>query len=194
MVVVVSAMRNEGKTTVSCIIAAALASLSSTRSVALVDLDMRNPSIGDRFGVYPKDGMEDVFEGRRRLEDVCVRLSNPDLDLYPTCQSQRSAHELIVQPQFYETLQLLETRYSVIVVDTPPCLVVPDASLILKSLGSYVAVARSGVTRVKEFSEMLDLLPREQSLGKVLNHLPAPRGKVESYYYYYGEEDEEKPS
>jgi Mrp family chromosome partitioning ATPase len=42
---IVSALRNEGKTTVACNIAIALASLMPERSVAIVDLDLRNPSV-----------------------------------------------------------------------------------------------------------------------------------------------------
>src|SRR5690606_32764743 len=42
-IAVVSAQRAEGKTTMSCNLALALASLGDRRAIALVDLDLRNP-------------------------------------------------------------------------------------------------------------------------------------------------------
>ena len=78
----------------------------------------------------------------------------------------------------------LERRYRYVVYDTPPCLLVPDANLILAEVPSFVTVARSGSTRVRAFQQMLDLLPEERFLGPILNEASLPRHAREYGPYY----------
>ena len=63
---VVSALRDEGKTTVAATLAMALASLTSNRSVALIDLDMRNPSVRRRLELTAEAGIESYLLGSLR--------------------------------------------------------------------------------------------------------------------------------
>ncbi len=179
---VVSALRNEGKSITSCNVAAAIASLSSERSVALLDLDLRNPSIAQMLGIEVSVGIEQVLQGRAKLDEVRMALSEPEIDVYPCAQPHRAAHELLVLPTFEALVHELEARYSAVVIDTPPTLLVPDSTLIMRSVGHCLAVARAGETRVHRFTEMLDRLPREKLLGKVINNVPLP-SHARDYYY-----------
>lgn len=188
---IVSASRNEGKTIVSCNIAASIASLQSERSVALVDLDLRNPSIARILQVEVPVGIEQVLQGRAKLEETCVPLLEPEFDLYPCAQPHREAHELLVLPALETFIRDLEARYSVVIIDTPPALLVPDSTLIMRTAGGCVAVARAGVTRVHRFTEMLNRLPTPKILGKVLNNVPLPGHSRDEDYYYYSSEDRE---
>jgi Mrp family chromosome partitioning ATPase len=180
---IVSPMRNEGKSTVSCNIAAAMASLTTERSVALVDLDLRNPSLAGMLRVQVPVGIEQVLQGRAKLEETCITLREPEIDLYPCAQPHRAAHELLVLPAFERFIRELEARYSAVIIDTPPTLLVPDSTLIMRSVGYCLAVASAGQTRVHRFTEMLDRLPREKILGKVLNNVPTPGHAKDDYYY-----------
>lgn len=190
---VVSALRDEGKTTVACTLAVALASVRAERSVALVDLDLRNPSVGRRLGLRPKIGIESCLLGRAELEDVRVSLRTPLLDVYPSVEHQRAAHELLARPQLAKMLRTLERRYATVIIDTPPTLIVPDASLLIKQGPCCITVARSGTTRVKRFEEMLDLLPDDAVVGKVLNSATLPNRDKNYYEYSYGPESEAAP-
>lgn len=188
---VVSAVRNEGKSIVSCNIAAAIASLSSERSVALVDLDLRNPSIAAMLQVAVPVGIEQVLLGRAKLEETCISLDEPEIDVYPCAQPHRAAHELLVLPAFERFIRDLESRYAAVIIDTPPALLVPDSTIIMRQASHCVAVARAGKTRVHRFAEMLERLPSEKMLGKVINNVPLPsHAKGDEYYYYATEEDE----
>jgi len=187
---IVSAARNEGKTIVCCNIAAAIASVSRGRSVALLDLDLRNPSIARMLKLQISVGIEQVLQGRAELDEARISLSEPEIDVYPCAQPHRAAHELLILPSLEAIIRKLEARYSAVVIDTPPTLLVPDATLIMRSAGYCIAVARSGQTRVHRFTEMLDRLPTEKILGKVLNQVPLPsHARSDDDYYYYGNED-----
>jgi Mrp family chromosome partitioning ATPase len=185
---IVSAVRGEGKTTVLCNLGSALASLSASDDLALVDLDLRRPSLAQVLGVSPSDGVEDLLDGTTTLEKVRISIAQPGFDLYPAVAPQQSAHELLVLPSFAAMIRQLEQRYSVVLFDTPPTLLVPDTSLILKQVKACVPIARSGQTRARYLRQLLEVLPREQILGELLNCARAPR--YTSDYDSYGYHDE----
>ena len=181
---VVSALRDEGKTTVAMTLATALASLTSKRSVALVDLDMRNPSVGRRLQLEGEVGVESFLEGKSSLDAIRVSVEAPLLDIYPSVVSQASAHELLARPSLIDLIAELQERYQTVVIDTPPTLIVPDASMLLKRVDGAVAVARAGVSRARRIKEMLEMLPSGVVIGKILNSARLPNR--DKYYYEYG--------
>jgi receptor protein-tyrosine kinase len=188
-VAVTSPLRGEGKTTLACDLALALASVTRGRSIALVDFDLRSPSVGADLKLRSSAGVESFLLGQARLEDVCVSVEKPALDVYPAWVPQSSAHELIVLPSMGILARELERRYTTVVYDTPPTLLVPDMRLLLHHVPTYLAVSRFGVTRQRAVKAMLDHLPREPFLGSVLNDGPLPAHA--SSYGYYGVRAEE---
>jgi non-specific protein-tyrosine kinase len=189
---VVSALRDEGKTTTSCNLAIALASLDAERAVALVGLDLRRPTMAKALGVRVEAGVEQVLTGNRSLEDVRIAIERLPLDLYPARDPQRNAHEILTDRRLSDLVGALEQRYDTVIIDTPPVLVVPDARLILAKVPWCLPVARAGMTRVRSFREMLATLPPRRVLGTLLNG-----GRLRGHYYQgydYTVEDEEDTS
>lgn len=185
-VAIVSALRGEGKSTVSCNVAIASASLTRGRGVALVDLDLRKPTLAKKLGITPEIGIEQVLLGNAKLDDVRVSVAEPGLDIYPAAVPQRASHELLVRPTFAQMVTELESRYSLVLFDTPPTVLVPDSNLVLRNVSAFISVARSGKTRVRAFRNMVDMLPTPQALGTILNEARAPKHGRD--YYYYGAE------
>jgi len=186
---VTSPLRGEGKSTLSCDLALAFASLSRGRAVALVDFDLRRPSVARDLRIRPEKGIESYLLGQARLEQTCVPIEKPALDVYPATTPQEAAHELLVRPQAATLVRELERRYSVVVFDTPPTLLVPDTRILLGLVPAFLVVARHGVTRKRALAHLLDELPRPQLLGAVLNGGPQP---THSRHYGYYSEDPEK--
>jgi Mrp family chromosome partitioning ATPase len=184
---VASAVRGEGKTTVTCDLAIAMASLSKEGEVALVDLDLRNPSIARRLGIEVDVGVEQYLSDHAALDDVRIRVQHPSLDLYPVGAPVREAHELLVSPRFAQLIRELEARHPLVLIDTPACLVASDAAMILEKVASCVLLARFGVTRTRHFVQLIGSLPRPKIIGQVLNDVRIPRHR---YYDYYGPESE----
>ena len=57
-VVVTSALRGDGKTVTACNLALALASIAAGKRIALLDLDLRSPSIARAMATVPIAGVE----------------------------------------------------------------------------------------------------------------------------------------
>jgi Mrp family chromosome partitioning ATPase len=185
-IAIVSAERGDGKTTVACDIAIALATLSREREVALVDFDLRRPSIAKSLAVPHDAGVEEILLGRATLDSVRVCVQQPAIDVYPVVTPQDAAHELIVLPQMAALIADLERRYAIVVVDTPPAPLVPDATLILGHVAVCAPVVRAGKTRSRSVRKLLDCLPHERLIGWILNGEKTPRFGYRDYYY--GEE------
>jgi capsular exopolysaccharide synthesis family protein len=185
-VAIVSAERADGKTTVACNVAIALATLSREREVALVDLDLRRPAVVKSLSIPHHGGIEDVLLGQTPLDAVRVSVEQPAIDVFPVVHPQDAAHELIVLPQLAALIAELEQRYSTVIVDTPPAPLVPDATLILRHVAACALVVRAGKTRARSLKKLLDCLPRERIIGWILNGEQASRFGYQDYYY--GEE------
>jgi len=186
--IVASALREEGKTVTSCNLALALASMSSERRIALVDLDLRRPSVARAMGVKPRVGVASVLRGEASLASARIPTDLPTLDLYLAGRPLRHAHELLARPALARMLDELRERYAVVVADTPPVLLVPDVPLMAAHFDACMVVGRVGKTARSNFRDMLDLLPREKVLGGFLNQVRAS-GHASQYGYYLNEDD-----
>jgi len=191
-VMIVSGLRQEGKTTTSCNLALALASMSGGRRIALADLDLRRPSIGDSFEIRPKLGIEGVLQGKADLRQICVRTDLPSLDVFPVGAPVKSPHELLAGPPLSNLMRELHESYDIVVIDSPPILLVPDTGLIMPHVGSCIAVMRSRRTRRATFNTMLGMLPPRKLIGTLVNDAHLPRHTKD--YGYYLRDDEPLPS
>lgn len=182
-VAIVSALHDEGKTTVAGNLAFALCSLSASRSIALVDLDLRRPSLAKALGVAPRKGIDDVLAGQAALSEACISFDHPALDAYPVRVPHAVAHQILVQPAAAAALAELERRYDLVVIDTPPVLLVPDTPLLLDHIATCIVVARAGRSRSHAFQRMCAMLPPGKVIGAVLDEGRLPTD-AKSYRYY----------
>ncbi len=180
---VTSALKGEGKTTVSTNLALALAMIASDRKVAFVDLDLRSASVAAVMNVQKGPGIEDVMAGTCELEAACLSTDVASLDLYPVLRPTRQAHELLGWAAERVMAELVE-RYDYVIADGPPVLPVPDTPLLAPLFGGCLVVVRSRYTRHSAFRELLDLMPRAQILGVFLNDAMERRDR--DAYGYYG--------
>jgi capsular exopolysaccharide synthesis family protein len=189
-IAVVSAQRAEGKTTMSCNLALALASLGDRRAIALVDLDLRNPSVAPGLDLSWDAGIDDVLLGQADLTAARVSLEEPPLDVFPCRRRHQHAHRMLTLASFATTLRALERRYEVVVLDTAPILLVPDAAIILQTVSAAVAVVRAGMSRQRAVEALCKHVPPNRLIGTILNEGQQPIPK-RSYGYYGAPHDAE---
>jgi succinoglycan biosynthesis transport protein ExoP len=183
VILVTSALPQEGKTTTSINTAIVLAQ-KGTR-VLLIDADLRRPSIHKTLGMGPKTGLSNVLTGNATLQTAVVRSSIlPTLFVLTAGTPPPNPAELLASSNMKDILAELREQYDHIIVDTPPTLSVTDAVVMSTRADAVVLVIRSGQTTKQALRRARDILMQVNArvAGVLLNavDLTSP-----DYYYYY---------
>jgi succinoglycan biosynthesis transport protein ExoP len=183
VIMVTSALPQEGKTTTSINCAVVLAQKGIR--VLLIDADLRRPSIHKTLGMGPRSGLSNVLTGSSTLENAITRSPIlPNLDVLPAGTPPPNPAELLASVNMRDVLQELRGHYDHIVVDTPPTLSVTDAVVLSPRADAIVLVIRSGQTTKQALRRSRDILTQVNAKvsGVLLNavDLSSP-----DYYYYY---------
>ena len=183
VVLVTSAMPQEGKTTTSINTAIVLAQKGVR--VLLIDADLRRPGIHKALGMGPRSGLSNVLTGSADLQ-TCITRSPliPSLYVLPAGTPPPNPAELLASANMRELIERLRGEYDHVVIDTPPTLSVTDAVVLSISADAVVLVIRSAKTTKQALRRSRELLTRVNAkvTGVLLNavDLNSP-----DYYYYY---------
>ncbi len=183
VILVTSALPQEGKTTTSMNTAIVLAQKGS--KVLIIDADLRRPSIHKALGMGPRTGLSNVLTGSASLSQAVIQSTLlPSLYVLPAGTPPPNPAELLASSYMREVLQELREQYDHIVIDTPPTLSVTDAVIMATNADTVILVIRSGQTTKQALRRARDLLVRVNAkvAGVLLN---AADLKSADYYYYY---------
>jgi polysaccharide biosynthesis transport protein len=183
VIMVTSALPQEGKTTTSINCAVVLAQKGIR--VLLIDADLRRPSIHKTLGMGPRSGLSNVLTGSATLQQTITQSPIlPNLSILPAGTPPPNPAELLASPNMRNALEELRGQYDHIVVDTPPTLSVTDAVVLSPAADAIVLVIRSGQTTKQALRRSRDILMQVNAKvsGVLLNavDLSSP-----DYYYYY---------
>jgi len=183
VILVTSALPQEGKTTTSLNCSIVLAQKGSR--VLLIDADLRRPSVHKTLGMGPRTGLSNVLTGSASLQSATVRSSVlQTLFVLPAGTPPPNPAELLASSNMADILSELRGQYDHIVIDTPPTLSVTDAVILSPRADTVVLVIRSGQTTKQALRRARDILVRVNARvsGVLLNaaDLSSP-----DYYYYY---------
>jgi capsular exopolysaccharide synthesis family protein len=185
VILVTSALPQEGKTTISANSALVLA-LRGSR-VLLIDADLRRPGIDKLFGFRSRGGLSTLISGGDKFEDVVVPFTDvPNLWILPAGPIPPQPAELLGSTVMKDHLARWRTEFDHIIIDTPPCLSVTDAVLLSPEVDRVILVARAGKTTKIALRRACDLLLQVNArvMGIVLNALNMH--SAEGYYHYGG--------
>jgi exopolysaccharide transport family protein len=183
VILITSALPQEGKTTTSINSAIVLAQ-KGTR-VLLIDADLRRPAIHKTLGMGPRSGLSNVLTGSINVQQAIVRSPLlPSLYVLPAGPSPPNPAELLASSAMKDVLEELRNQFDHIVIDTPPTLSVTDAVVMSTRSDAVVLVIRSGHTTKQALRRSRDILLQVNAKvsGVLLNavDLSSP-----DYYYYY---------
>ena len=185
VILVTSAMPQEGKTTISANSAMVLAQRGSR--VLLIDADLRRPGIDKLFGFQSRGGLSTLISGVDKIEDVIIRFSPvPNLWILPAGLIPPQPAELLGSAVMRDHITHWRNEFDHIIIDTPPCLSVTDAVLLSPEADRIILVARSGKTTKAALRRACDVLLQVNArvMGIVLNAMDLRSG--DGYYYTYG--------
>ncbi len=191
-ILVTSTIPGEGKTMISCNLAASFA--RHGKRVLLIDCDMRRPMLHRHFKLTNEAGFIPWFEAGAKIPadpftDSTLGLTKVDGNLYLLRSGGRSKGptELLEKPVFSQFLESMKQHFDLIVVDSPPMGAVTDALLIAQRTDEVIYVCRFNRAYRKHIRLYIKQLKENKTelLGIVLNGLSERRIEYYSNYRYY---------
>ena len=185
--IVTSSFPGEGKTLVS--VNSALALANGKDKTILVDLDLRNPSVGPSLGVTDLEkGVGDYFNGAANLEDLIEKNARGNLDILYGNMSYKAATEMLTGDKLENLFLELRGMYDYIIVDLPPIHVMDDACLVASQADSAIIVIKQDFAKTKDILDAIEELNKkiDTIIGTVINGVEPTIFSAEDVKYGYG--------
>lgn len=194
-IAVVSALPNEGKTTVALNLAMTLA--ETGKRVVIVDADLRNPTIHKylRLRRSAVKGLTAYLAGMAQVHQIMGTVTGIELDVVLAGKAAPNPSELLSHELFGELLEMLKSKYDYVIIDTPPASIVTDASIVGRQADGAIMVVRQKFTDSDTLKKVKNRLENNgvNLIGTVLNNyniLNNARAVASDYSYYYGDSEE----
>jgi capsular exopolysaccharide synthesis family protein len=146
VVLVTSAAKGEGKTTLASHLAASLA--WSGRRTLLVDGDLRKPAAHTLFGLPPGPGFSEVLRGEAPAGEVIRPTAIEGLWILPAGQWDRRAIHALAQEETATLFRQLREEFDYVVVDSSPVLPVADALILGEHADAVLFSVLEGTSRL----------------------------------------------
>lgn len=183
---VTSSVPGEGKSLVAGNLGAVFSS-HGPRTL-LVDCDLRRPSLHEYFQVSGKDGWIQWLQqpaAERPAVPAVVNLA-PRLDLLPAGRVPSNCTQMIEQLANAGVQKQLLDAYDLVIFDTPPATVFPDALMLARSCHEMIFVCQFSSVPLAKVKRAIAHLSSTgvRCLGVVLNQMPADTGDAHGFYGY----------
>ncbi len=178
IIVITSTNPGEGKTTVACNLALALAEIDPSvlmQSVLLIDGDLRRPRLHKIFDVPNRWGLADLLQGKtppNGCEGMVFKTGFRNLNLLPSGSSTVNVGALLHSPRAVAFLNRMREEFHTVIIDAPPMLNMPDARVLGRLADGVVLVVRSAQT-IRDAAVAANQRLTEDGtrvLGTILNH------------------------
>ena len=189
LVLITSAIPNEGKTSLSLSFARMVAK-QGQKKVVLVDCDLRRPQAHRRLKLAEKPGLVEYLAGEATLDEV-LQLDEPSNALIVSAgRTPNNPTDLLTSEHFKDFLRKLSEACDLVILDSSPVLAVSDSRILARLADKTIFVVRWAETRrevavqgIKQIVEAgADLAGVVLSMVNVKKH--ARYGYGDSGYYY----------
>ena len=180
VILTTSSLPEEGKSTISANLAAAIGQLG--RRVLLIDGDLRKPSQHHIWGVSNQFGVRDVV-GKTQDFHTAVYQPMAKLDLLTAGAVQSNPLSLLDSPEMSSLILSTRQEYDLILIDAPPLPVTADVLTLSKLVDGILFVSRTGVVEQESAELALETLTNinKQVIGMVINGVK--KKELDNYSY-----------
>ena len=185
LLLLTSAQRGEGKSTVAANLAVTIA--QSGRKAILIDCDMRLPTVHKVFDLPNKRGLTSVLTEEVGLEEAILYSTFPRLHVLTSGPLPPNPTELLGSPQMVALIERAKEEFDFVLLDTPALLSVADAAVLSPIADSIIWVISRAQTRrgdIETVRRQLMNVRVKSSVDVVIN-----RSSDSSDYTAYGPED-----
>jgi capsular exopolysaccharide synthesis family protein len=128
VVLVTSALPQEGKSTLALSLATFAANHAGRRAL-LVDVDLRHPSVHRDLGAQPEQGLVEHLAGERALDEVIAFDAVSNLHYLPVHRQTGNPTDLLGSERMKQLFAALRERFDFIVLDAAPLIGVTDSKV-----------------------------------------------------------------
>ena len=188
LIMVTSAVPDEGKTFVAVNLAMSLAMEVDCR-VLLVDADVLSPSVPEVLRIEPAKGLMDVLTGAGTpLRETVLSTNVERLSLLLAGTPHSNAAEFLASEAMTRVLAELSSSYPdrIVVFDSPPLLATTESRALATHMGQVIVAVEARRTTHAALESALSTVESCPVVYTVLNKMP--QSKAGSYHgsYAYG--------
>ena len=167
VILLTSAMANEGKSFVAMHLAQSLA--LAGRKVLLIDFDLRKPSLATLLNLRPEGVTEHLLFDKEPLVQQCG--NGPPFDFLAAGGQYAGPGEIMLSPKVKRLISMLKTRYDYVLLDSPPVGLVADSRLLAPCVDMTLYIVRQHFTFIHQLADMQKIRKQSQlpDLHVVLN-------------------------
>jgi len=172
VILITSAVRGEGKTTIAASLASVLASGEGQR-ILLVDCSIRDPELHRLFGAKNEKGIIDYLAGRAKLKDVVQSVDQGILDLVAAGVSNSPD---MIQPLFNSErlgifIKEVAAAYDYVLIDSSAILEAPETPILGSRVDGVAMVIFTGKTKREVIRRAMVMIEKLDGtfIGTVLN-------------------------
>jgi len=164
---------------------AAIYSMASKKTI-LVDMDIRKPSVNQRFNIVQPNGVTNYLINQCTLDEVILHLPKVDFDILPAGSIPPNPGELIRSDKLLELFTELRKRYDFIIIDSSPIGMVTDAYALAAISDVNLFVVRNNKTNKSFFKKLSAQLKLDnlQNIYTIINDVVDDGSKYSKYKLY----------
>lgn len=180
-----SSLPSEGKSTIASNTAISLAQTGA--KVLIIDADMRRPRLHSIFNVENRDGLSSLLASELTESEITLAIKQDErtkLHIMTSGPIPPNPAELIGSEQMATLLRMLQSKFTHIVIDSPPIASFTDGVLIASLVDGVILVVHAGRSSrqvVRRSRQMLQEIGAK-IFGVVLNNVNL--NNKDNYYYY----------
>jgi capsular exopolysaccharide synthesis family protein len=181
---VTSSVPGEGKTFVTANLAQAIVRQPDRRAL-IIDADLRCARVHTLLGAPITPGLTDYLRGE--ADEMAVIQNGPEgnLCLIPGGSDVTNPSELLSNGRLNTLLERLAPVFDWIILDSPPCLPVADASILAGICDGVLLVVKAGSTPSAVAQRARQELQTRNVVGVVLNAVGEAHLYNSEYYHAY---------
>jgi capsular exopolysaccharide synthesis family protein len=181
LLLITSAIPNEGKSTVASNLAITMA--ASGQRVLLIDADLRRGDLASLFDTDGRIGLSSILRDEVAWKSAVQSTGHPTLSLIPRGPVTNQSGELLLRPRLTALLEEFKREYDLVIFNTAPILATDDTPTIAPHFDGTLMIVRAQFTSARLTRNALDALYQRQVnvLGLILNCIDT---EMPDYYYY----------
>lgn len=184
VVLITSALDNEGKTTLAANLALSLATLGI--KTLLIDGDLRNPQLTGALAPHADAGLMEVAMGQTSLDRAILLDRSSGLSILPSpaAKDVDLITELMFSERIVDILDHLRQHYELIIIDSPPLVPLVDGRALAELSDRIILAMAWDQTPQEVVSHTINLLSpvHDRILGTVLTRVDLSRLRFYDYY------------